>query len=51
MVAAGGEGKRSDGDVSETSGVVVVMMMMMRGVKGREDPRTRASGAEYTKHG
>jgi hypothetical protein len=44
----GGRRRRSDGGVSETSGV----MMMMRGrVKEREDPRTGASGAEYTEHG
>jgi hypothetical protein len=44
---AGGRRRRSDGGVSETSGVV-----MMRGrVKEREDPRTGASGAEYTEHG
>jgi hypothetical protein len=54
MVSTSGEGRRkgggrrrSDGGVSETSGVV-----MMRGrVKEREDPRTGASGAEYTEHG
>jgi hypothetical protein len=56
MVSTSGEGRRKggrrrrrDGGVSETSGV---MMMMMRGrVKEREDPRTGASGAEYTEHG
>lgn len=55
MVSTSGEGRRKgggrrrrrDGGVSETSGVV-----MMRGrVKEREDPRTGASGAEYTEHG
>lgn len=56
MVSTSGEGRRKgggrrrrrrDGGVSETSGV-----MMMRGrVKEREDPRTGASGAEYTEHG
>lgn len=43
MVAAGGESEGSNSGVRETKGVVVVV--------GREDPRTRASGAKYTKHG
>lgn len=50
MATTGDEGsmerRRSDGGVSEASDV-----MRSGGVKERRDPRTRASGAEYTKHG